>query len=250
MCGHKGNRRWGRAPGLHGALRADRRARAAGKTTTLQMLVGRVQPSGGGAVVRGGAARLGFCPQQDALLELLTGAEQLALYARLKARRVGLGFVKKKVYTCYARALYGGEVCEWTRWCSCSQAQSIVMKVHAWKRIRLRVSQSGLMQAGGVMGEACSNSGAPEAAGRAGVCCGGAGGGCAAAGVAAAGAPPALHPCRPRCAAADCPLRSASARAHAPTPCAARGTCKPRVCVHGPRPGRQGGGREGWIGFG
>ncbi len=39
-------------------------------------------------------------------------------------------------------------------------------------------------------------------------------------------------------------------RAHAPTPCAARGTCKPRVCVHGPRPGRQGGGREGWIGFG
>ena len=59
---------------------------AAGKTTTLQMLVGRMQPSGGGAVVRGGRSRLGFCPQQDALLELLTGAEQLALYARLKAR--------------------------------------------------------------------------------------------------------------------------------------------------------------------
>ncbi len=57
---------------------------AAGKTTTLQMLVGRVQPSAGGAVVRGGRNRLGFCPQQDALLELLTGAEQLALYARLK----------------------------------------------------------------------------------------------------------------------------------------------------------------------
>ena len=57
---------------------------AAGKTTTLQMLVGRVQPSAGGAVVRGGRSRLGFCPQQDALLELLTGAEQLALYARLK----------------------------------------------------------------------------------------------------------------------------------------------------------------------
>ncbi|KAK9833394.1 hypothetical protein WJX81_001382 [Elliptochloris bilobata] len=56
----------------------------AGKTTTLQMLVGRVQPSGGGAVVRGGRSRLGFCPQQDALLELLTGAEQLALYALLK----------------------------------------------------------------------------------------------------------------------------------------------------------------------
>lgn len=48
------------------------------------MLVGRVQPSAGGAVVRGGRSRLGFCPQQDALLELLTGAEQLALYARLK----------------------------------------------------------------------------------------------------------------------------------------------------------------------
>ena len=63
---------------------------AAGKTTTLQMLVGRMQPSGGGAVVRGGRSRLGFCPQQDALLELLTGAEQLALYARLKARPAAL----------------------------------------------------------------------------------------------------------------------------------------------------------------
>ena len=49
-----------------------------------------MQPSGGGAVVRGGRSRLGFCPQQDALLELLTGAEQLALYARLKARPAAL----------------------------------------------------------------------------------------------------------------------------------------------------------------
>ena len=65
-------------------LRARSGVRAAGKTTTLQMLVGRVQPSAGGAIVRGGRSRLGFCPQQDALLELLTGAEQLALYARLK----------------------------------------------------------------------------------------------------------------------------------------------------------------------
>lgn len=33
-----------------------------------------------------GRALLGFCPQQDPLLELLTAREHLSLYARLKAR--------------------------------------------------------------------------------------------------------------------------------------------------------------------
>jgi len=108
------------------------------------------------------------------------------------------------------------------------------------------------MQAGGGMDEACSNSGAPEAAGRAGVCCGGAGGGCAAAGVAAAGAPPALHPCRPRCAAADCPLRSASA----PRPCTHSMCCQGHMQAAGvrarPAPGQAGRRPRGldriWVG--
>ena len=65
----------------------------AGKTTILGMLAGRIQPTSGDAVVDGQSivsraaharAALGFCPQQDPLLDLLTGWEHLALYARLK----------------------------------------------------------------------------------------------------------------------------------------------------------------------
>ena len=57
------------------------------------MLTGRTQPSSGDALVDGQSvldssarahAALGFCPQQDPLLDLLTGTEHLALYARLK----------------------------------------------------------------------------------------------------------------------------------------------------------------------
>ena len=57
------------------------------------MLAGRVQPTSGDALVDGQSivssaaharAALGFCPQQDPLLDLLTGREHLALYARLK----------------------------------------------------------------------------------------------------------------------------------------------------------------------
>ena len=68
----------------------------AGKTTTLALLTGRALASGGDALVNGvsvmgdgdgaGRALLGFCPQQDPLLELLTAREHLSLYARLKAR--------------------------------------------------------------------------------------------------------------------------------------------------------------------
>ena len=86
----------------------------AGKTTTLAMLCCDVAPSAGDAFVGGysvlGAPaavqrRLGYCPQRDPLLDLLTVREHLQLYARLKGvpehlvaataeaiwRRVGLG---------------------------------------------------------------------------------------------------------------------------------------------------------------
>jgi ABC-type multidrug transport system ATPase subunit len=69
--------------------------RITGKTTTLAMLTGRIRPTSGDAlvnsvsVIHGDAtsrALLGFCPQQDPLLELLTADEHLRLYARLKVR--------------------------------------------------------------------------------------------------------------------------------------------------------------------
>ena len=93
----------------HSALRAAKREKGggrspalsmvwtlyAGKTTILGMLTRRIQPTSGDALVDGqsvlsssgqGHAVLGFCPQQDPLMDLLTGREHLALYARLKVR--------------------------------------------------------------------------------------------------------------------------------------------------------------------
>ncbi len=66
-----------------------------GKTTILGMLTRRTQPTSGDALVDGQSvlsssgqahAVLGFCPQQDPLMDLMTGREHLALYARLKVR--------------------------------------------------------------------------------------------------------------------------------------------------------------------
>jgi ABC-type multidrug transport system ATPase subunit len=65
----------------------------AGKTTTLSMLSGEFPPSGGGAWLAGkdiltAASEvrrlIGYCPQFDALFELMTGYEHLKMYARIK----------------------------------------------------------------------------------------------------------------------------------------------------------------------
>ncbi|XP_036896967.1 ATP-binding cassette sub-family A member 13 isoform X2 [Sturnira hondurensis] len=69
----------------------------AGKTTTFKMLTGDVTPTAGHAVVRTPAGedaalfsaqaaglRIGYCPQQDALDEHLTGWEHLRYYCRLR----------------------------------------------------------------------------------------------------------------------------------------------------------------------
>ncbi|KAL2535052.1 ABC transporter A family member 1 [Abeliophyllum distichum] len=65
----------------------------AGKTTTLSMLSGEERPSDGTAFIFGKDIRLnpkaarrhiGYCPQFDALLEVLTVREHLDLYARIK----------------------------------------------------------------------------------------------------------------------------------------------------------------------
>uniref|UniRef100_A0A8C8DMQ6 ATP-binding cassette, sub-family A (ABC1), member 12 n=1 Tax=Oryzias sinensis TaxID=183150 RepID=A0A8C8DMQ6_9TELE len=65
----------------------------AGKTTTFKMLTGDVSPSDGSAHIRdwdGGHLQgsqgiyIGYCPQVDALDELLTGEEHLYFYARIR----------------------------------------------------------------------------------------------------------------------------------------------------------------------
>ncbi|XP_035141708.3 phospholipid-transporting ATPase ABCA7 isoform X4 [Callithrix jacchus] len=82
----------------------------AGKTSTFRMVTGDTSASGGEAVLAGhsvaqepSAAHLsmGYCPQSDAIFELLTGREHLELFARLRgvpeaqvARTAGLGLAR------------------------------------------------------------------------------------------------------------------------------------------------------------
>jgi ATP-binding cassette subfamily A (ABC1) protein 3 len=65
----------------------------AGKTTTFQILTGDLLPSSGDAFVGGFSIHqnirqihscVGYCPQFDALIDLLTGRETLVIYARLR----------------------------------------------------------------------------------------------------------------------------------------------------------------------
>uniref|UniRef100_A0AAR2JHU9 ABC transporter domain-containing protein n=1 Tax=Pygocentrus nattereri TaxID=42514 RepID=A0AAR2JHU9_PYGNA len=55
----------------------------AGKTTTFKMLTGDVSPTYGSAQVTEGI-NIGYCPQVDALDDLLTGEEHLYFYARIR----------------------------------------------------------------------------------------------------------------------------------------------------------------------
>ncbi|KAI2662111.1 Phospholipid-transporting ATPase ABCA1 [Labeo rohita] len=65
----------------------------AGKTTTFKMLTGDISPTAGDAFVNGYSIRtemqlvqqnMGYCPQFDAINDLLTGREHLEFYARLR----------------------------------------------------------------------------------------------------------------------------------------------------------------------
>uniref|UniRef100_A0A8C1VAN2 ABC transporter domain-containing protein n=1 Tax=Cyprinus carpio TaxID=7962 RepID=A0A8C1VAN2_CYPCA len=65
----------------------------AGKTTTFKMLTGDISPTAGDAFLNGYSIRsdlqlvqqnMGYCPQFDAIDELLTGREHLEFYARLR----------------------------------------------------------------------------------------------------------------------------------------------------------------------
>ncbi|XP_075741902.1 phospholipid-transporting ATPase ABCA3-like [Rhipicephalus microplus] len=68
----------------------------AGKTTTFRMLTGDLTPTAGNAFIGDTdlvtkrnkyQARIGYCPQADVALDLLTGREMLALFARLRGIR-------------------------------------------------------------------------------------------------------------------------------------------------------------------
>ncbi|KOB78401.1 putative ATP-binding cassette [Operophtera brumata] len=54
----------------------------AGKTTLTNILTGMLRPSSGHVVLRGGAGRVGACPQHDVLVECLTPREHITLYAQ------------------------------------------------------------------------------------------------------------------------------------------------------------------------
>lgn len=65
----------------------------AGKTTTMAMLTGDLKPTAGDAFVNGSSIllnlpavqqQIGYCPQFDPLLDLMTGREHLRMFARLK----------------------------------------------------------------------------------------------------------------------------------------------------------------------
>ena len=65
----------------------------AGKTTTLSMLSGDIRPTSGQVHIKGHSVlknlaaaqrQIGYCPQFDPLLDLMTGKEHLRMYAILK----------------------------------------------------------------------------------------------------------------------------------------------------------------------
>jgi ABC-type branched-subunit amino acid transport system ATPase component len=94
----------------------------AGKSTTLSMLSGEFKPTVGEASLAGlnlltevhkCRRKIGFCPQFDALFELLTAREHLELYARIKGiaeediKRVANGKIAEMGLTEYADRLAG-----------------------------------------------------------------------------------------------------------------------------------------------
>ncbi|NXO00745.1 ABCA4 protein, partial [Rhinopomastus cyanomelas] len=94
----------------------------AGKTTTFKMLTGDTEASSGDAVVAGNSIlthisdvhqNMGYCPQFDAIDDLLTGREHLYLYARLRGvpaeeiQRVAEWGIQKLGLPAYADHLAG-----------------------------------------------------------------------------------------------------------------------------------------------
>uniref|UniRef100_A0A8C4UMA0 P-type phospholipid transporter n=1 Tax=Falco tinnunculus TaxID=100819 RepID=A0A8C4UMA0_FALTI len=88
----------------------------AGKTTTFKMLTGDTDVTSGDAVVAGNSIlthisdvhqNMGYCPQFDAIDDLLTGREHLYLYARLRGVPVAEWGIQKLGLPMYADHLAG-----------------------------------------------------------------------------------------------------------------------------------------------
>uniref|UniRef100_A0A452I392 P-type phospholipid transporter n=1 Tax=Gopherus agassizii TaxID=38772 RepID=A0A452I392_9SAUR len=88
----------------------------AGKTTTFKMLTGDTDVTSGDAVVAGNSIlthisnvhqNMGYCPQFDAIDDLLTGREHLHLYARLRGIPVADWGIQKLDLQMYADQLAG-----------------------------------------------------------------------------------------------------------------------------------------------
>uniref|UniRef100_A0A663MHJ3 P-type phospholipid transporter n=1 Tax=Athene cunicularia TaxID=194338 RepID=A0A663MHJ3_ATHCN len=88
----------------------------AGKTTTFKMLTGDTDVTSGDAVVAGNSIlthisnahqNMGYCPQFDAIDDLLTGREHLYLYARLRGIPVAEWGIQKLGLPMYADHLAG-----------------------------------------------------------------------------------------------------------------------------------------------
>uniref|UniRef100_A0A8C3LPD6 P-type phospholipid transporter n=1 Tax=Chrysolophus pictus TaxID=9089 RepID=A0A8C3LPD6_CHRPC len=88
----------------------------AGKTTTFKMLTGDTEVTSGDAIVAGNSVlthisnvhqNMGYCPQFDALDDLLTGREHLYLYARLRGVPVAEWGIQKLGLPMYADQLAG-----------------------------------------------------------------------------------------------------------------------------------------------
>lgn len=92
----------------------------AGKTTTLSVLTGDLKPTSGTAFITGFSVlnqlpdvqrQIGYCPQFDPLLDLMTGREHLRMYARLKgAREAGLERSVEKLLDAVGLSKYADKV--------------------------------------------------------------------------------------------------------------------------------------------
>ena len=87
----------------------------AGKTTTLSILSGDIAPTSGEAYIGGHNIAteqlqvrrlIGYCPQHDALLDLLTPREHLQLFARIKAVPSHMLKVQQPTITCNCSTVY------------------------------------------------------------------------------------------------------------------------------------------------
>ncbi|KAK3251895.1 hypothetical protein CYMTET_38785 [Cymbomonas tetramitiformis] len=123
----------------------------AGKTTTLAMLTGDTVPTSGDALVCQHSVRkqlrevqrnIGYCPQVDPLLGLLTGHEQLAMFARLKG--VPAAQVQSEVTATLKRARRA----MWDTIQATTEGLAIILTTHSMEECEALCTRVGIMANG------------------------------------------------------------------------------------------------------